>query len=187
MLILNDISILKLSSLLLPLPSLYVTNLQNYHKFEVKIQYIWHQYLQFSPKTNALLTIFAASACSFHLQTRSIPYKIPLLHAHCTSYHYTNNLSHKQIGILFPIISHYFPLFPIISHYFPLFPTISHLAKKMSYLCIRKRTHRYLVHKTNLKTLMSNSQKQPLTLWELSTTTPPGEKSSTSSSPSLRP
>ena len=57
----------------------------------------------------------------------------------------------------------------------------------MSYLCIRKRTHRYLVHKTNLKTLMSNPQKPTFTLWELSTTIPPGEKSSTSSSPSLRP
>ena len=40
--------------------------------------------------------------------------------------------------------------------------------------------------KSNLKTLMSNPQKQPLTLWELLTTIPPGEKSSTSSSPSLR-
>ena len=37
---------------------------------------------------------------------------------------------------------------------------ICQTAKKMSYLCIRKRTHRYLVHKTNLKTLMSNPQNQ---------------------------
>ena len=40
--------------------------------------------------------------------------------------------------------------------------------------------------KTNLKTLMSNPQKPTLTLWELSTTIPLGEKSSTSSSPSSR-
>ena len=39
--------------------------------------------------------------------------------------------------------------------------TICQTAKKMSYLCIRKRTHRYLVHNSNLKTLMSNPQKQP--------------------------
>ena len=71
--------------------------------------------------------------------------------------------------------------------YLPLSAIICQTAKKMSYLCIRKRTHRYLVHKTNLKTLMSNPQKPTITLWELSTTIPPGEKSSTSSSPSSPP
>ena len=112
MLILNNIPILKLSPSLLPLPSLYVTNLQNYHKFEVKIHYIWHQNLQFSPKTNALLTILLHQHVP-SITTRNIPYKIPLLLAHYTSYHYTNNLSHKQIGILFPTISYYFSLFLI--------------------------------------------------------------------------
>ena len=42
--------------------------------------------------------------------------------------------------------------------------TICQTAKKMSYLCIRKRTHRYLVCKINAKTLMSNPQKPTNTM-----------------------
>ena len=47
MLIINNIPILKLSPSLLPLPLLYATNLQNYHKFEVKIHSSEHKNLHF--------------------------------------------------------------------------------------------------------------------------------------------
>ena len=91
-----------------PLPLLYVTNLQNYHKFEIKIHYIWHQNLQFLQKLTHFLLFFAHKHVP-SIHTPEYTLKIPLLHANCTSYLYTNNLSHKLIGILFPIISHYFP------------------------------------------------------------------------------
>ena len=124
-------------------------------------------------KTNALLTIFAHQHVP-SIHTPEYTLKIPLLHTHCTSYHYTNNLSHKLIGILFSTISHYFSLFPI--------------SPKRCRIFASENEHTgTLFVKSNLKTLMSNPQKPTFTLWELSTTIPPGVKSSTSSRPSSPP
>ena len=58
------------------------------------MHYIWHQDLQFSPKTNALLTILVHQYVSF-IHNQKYTLKIPFLLAHYTRDHYANNLFYK--------------------------------------------------------------------------------------------
>ena len=121
LLIINDISIFKIIPICSLVLTFYAINQQKCPNFEVKIHYIWHQICNFLQKQTHFL-LFSRISMFLPYTTRIYLKKYHSCTPTASATTTLTTCPHKLIGILFPIISHYFSLFPIISHYFPLFP-----------------------------------------------------------------